>query len=166
MQIPSDEQVGDRLRAAVAAELPAERGLEAWRALLEAHATLVRRLETDLELSTGLALADFDVLAQLALAGGRLRMSELADRALISRSGMTRRVARLVDEGLVRRESAQADARGIVVALTPEGEARLMETAPIHARGIGELFVARLSDDELEALEQTLGKLRVDCSFG
>ena len=76
------------------------------------------------------------------------------------------RVARLVDEGLVRRESAQADARGIVVALTPEGEARLMETAPIHARGIGELFVARLSDDELEALEQTLGKLRVDCSFG
>src|SRR5918994_1947767 len=52
VQIPSDEQVGDRLRAAVAAELPAERGLEAWRALLEAHATLVRRLETDLELST------------------------------------------------------------------------------------------------------------------
>ena len=67
------------------------RGLQAWDALLRAHATLMRQLETDLERKTGLALADFDVLAQLASAGGALRMTELADRALISRSGMTRR---------------------------------------------------------------------------
>src|SRR3954454_7695730 len=92
-------------------QVPGRRGLEAWRSLLRAHATLLRRLETDLEKETGLALADFDVLAQLALAGGELRMTELADRALISRSGMTRRVARLVDEGLVRRANARAGGR-------------------------------------------------------
>src|SRR5207249_9625711 len=101
------------------------RGVAAWRALLRAHATLVRRLESDLERETGLALADFDVLAQLATAGGELRMTELAARALISRSGMTRRVARLVSEGLVRRADADADGRGVVVALTDAGVARL-----------------------------------------
>jgi DNA-binding MarR family transcriptional regulator len=106
------------------------------------------------------------VLAQLALAGGELRMTELADRALISRSGMTRRVARLVDEGLVRRANADADARGVVVRLTETGMARLVETAPVHARGISELFVARLDDEELAVLEKALNKVIVDCNFG
>src|SRR2546427_12806869 len=115
---------------------------------------------------TGLALADFDVLAQLALAGGALRMTELADRALISRSGMSRRVARLVDEGLLRRERAGADARGVEVALTEAGIVRLSETAPIHARGISELFVGQLDDQELAVLERALTKVIVDCSFG
>ena len=146
--------------------LPAGRTLGAWRALLQAHATLMRRLGTDLEKETGLALADFDVLAQLALAGGELRMTELANRALISRSGMTRRVARLVEEGLVRRGSSDTDARGVVVALTDAGVARLAETAPAHARGISELFVARLDDQELAVLESALDKVTVDCTFG
>src|SRR2546423_11797085 len=111
-------EVFDRL---IEDHVPGRRGLRAWSSLLRAHAALVRRLDTDLEDETGLALADFDVLAQLALAGGELRMTELADRALISRSGMTRRVARLVDDGLVRRANATADARGVVVALTQAG---------------------------------------------
>src|SRR5215210_6780086 len=93
----------------VANRLPGGRGMDAWHSLLQAHATLMRQLAMDLERETGLALADFDVLAQLSLAGGELRMTELAARALISRSGMTRRVARLVDEGLVRRDTADAD---------------------------------------------------------
>jgi DNA-binding MarR family transcriptional regulator len=108
--------------------------------LLRAHATLMRQLETDLENETGLALADYDVLAQLAIAGGELRMTELANRALISRSGMTRRVARLVDEGLVLRSEANADGRGVPVALTNAGVARLTETVPAHARGIARVF--------------------------
>jgi DNA-binding MarR family transcriptional regulator len=153
----------DRL---VATELPERRGLDAWVSLLQAHATLLRRLESDLERETGLALADFDVLAQLARAGGELRMTELAARALISRSGMTRRVARLVDEGLVRRADADADGRGVVVALTDAGVARLSETAPVHARGISKLFVAQLDDQELAILEGALSKVIVDCSFG
>ena len=153
----------DRL---VAAELPERRGLDAWVSLLQAHASLMRRLESDLERETGLALADFDVLAQLARAGGELRMTELAARALISRSGMTRRVTRLVEEGLVRRADADADGRGVVVALTDAGVARLAETAPVHARGISKLFVAQLDDQELAILERALGKVIIDCSFG
>src|SRR5207237_1359280 len=89
----------------------------------------------DLERETGLALADFDVLAQLAEANGELRMTELADRALISRSGMSRRVARLVDEGLLRRERAGTDARGVVVTLTDAGIARLRATSRAWSRG-------------------------------
>ena len=106
-------------------ELPSGSGLEAWDSFLRAHATLMRRLEIDLAQATGLALADFDVLAQLASAGGELRMTDLAARALISRSGMTRRVGRLVEEGLVRRANTDADARGVVVALTDAGVAQI-----------------------------------------
>jgi DNA-binding MarR family transcriptional regulator len=145
---------------------PVGRGLDAWGSLLQAHATLMRRLETDLYNETGLALADFDVLAQLAHAGGALRMTELAARALISRSGMTRRVARLVDQGLVRRAGADADARGVVVALTGAGVARLTETWPVHARGISDLFVARLDDQELAVLASALDKVTHECTFG
>src|SRR5439155_3531630 len=143
-------EVFDRL---VEDQAPGRRGLGAWTSFLRAHATLMRRLDTDLEGRTGLALADFDVLARLAEAHGELRMTELADRALISRSGMTRRVARLIDEGLVRRDKAGTDARGVVVALTEAGMARLAETAPVHVRGISELFVAKLDDEELALLE-------------
>jgi DNA-binding MarR family transcriptional regulator len=166
MQVLSNPHVAELLDRLVADQLPGLRGLEAWRALLQAYATLMRQLETDLEKETGLALADFDVLAQLAIAGGELRMTELAARALISRSGMTRRVARLVDEGLVRRANASADARGVVVALTDAGVARLTETAPVHARGISELFVSKLDDQELAVLESALDKVTVDCKFG
>ena len=166
MQVLSEPDVAGLLDRLTANVLPGGRGLEAWSALLRAHATLVRQLETDLEKETGLALADFDVLAQLAVAGGELRMTELADRALISRSGMTRRVARLVEVGLVRRANADADARAVVVALTGAGVTRLTETAPIHARGISDLFVARLDDQELANLKSALDKVTLDCTFG
>src|SRR5947208_13063423 len=102
---------------------------------------LFRQLSTDLEIDTGLSLADFDVLAQLAIAGGSLRMTELADRALISRSGMTRRVTRLVHERLVRRDHADADGRGVVVQLTKAGLDRLTVAAPVHMRGVSDLFI-------------------------
>jgi DNA-binding MarR family transcriptional regulator len=166
MQVAIDENVAAQLQLLVAKELPDRQGLAAWHSLLSAHATLMRQLETDLERQTGLALADFDVLAQLAVAGGELRMTELAARALISRSGMTRRVARLVDEGMVRRSTADTDARGVVVALTDAGVARLTETAPIHARGVAELFVAKLDEEELALLEGALHKVTIDCKFG
>src|SRR5881398_190890 len=165
MQVPESDVTAHFDRLVAEADL-SQRGLAAWVVLLRAHATLMRQLETDLERKTGLALADFDVLAQLARAGGALRMTELADRALISRSGMTRRVARLVREGLVRRASADADARGVVVALTDAGVARLTEAAPVHARGISELFVAQLDEQELAVLKKALDKVSVDCTFG
>ena len=167
MRVSPKPEVTALLDRLVAEALPDRAGLKAWSSLLRAHATLMRRLEVDLAQETGLALADFDVLAQLANAGGELRMTELAARALISRSGMTRRVGRLVDEGLVRRANADGDARAVVVALTDAGVARLAETAPVHLRGVSELFVAQLDDHELTVLKNALDKVIVDdCTFG
>lgn len=150
----------------VGESLPDRRGELAWRTLLHAHATLMRQLDTGLKEETGLRLADFDVLAQLAGAGGELRMTELAARTLLSRSGLTRRVARLVDEGLVRRGNAAGDGRGVLVTLTDAGVARLTETAPVHLQGVSKLFVERLDDQELAVLETALRKVIVDCTFG
>ena len=166
MQVHSQTDLAEVVDRLVANELPGGRGIRAWTSLLRAHATLMRQLETDLQQQTGLALADYDVLVQLAIADGELRMTDLANRALISRSGMTRRVARLVDEGLVRRSEANADGRGVVVALTDAGVARLAETVPAHARGIADYFVSRLDDHELAVLESALDKVTVDCTFG
>ena len=167
MEVSPKPEVAALLDRLVAEALPDRSGLDAWSSLLRAHATLMRRLEVDLAQETGLALADFDVLAQLANAGGELRMTELAARALISRSGMTRRVARLVDEGLVRRANADGDARAVVVALTDAGVARLTETAPVHLRGVLEMFVSQLDDQELTVLKNALDKVIVDdCTFG
>lgn len=153
----------DRL---VANELPGRRGLDAWRALLQAYAALMRRLSFDLEKKTGLSLGDFDVLGQLAEAGGALRMTDLADRTLSSRSGMTRRVDRLVEEGLVRRAHSDADGRAVVIVLTDAGVARVTETVPVHLRGVSDLFMARLDDKELAALESALKKVTPSCNFG
>src|SRR5438874_12735091 len=166
MQIVPESDIAEFFDRLVADQVPGRRGLEAWGSLLRAHATLIRRLDTDLEQETGLALADFDVLAQLAKAHGELRITELAERALISRSGMSRRVARLADQGLVRRDKAGTDGRGVTVALTDAGVARLAETAPLHVRGISKLFVAKLDDQELALLEHALTKVIADCSFG
>lgn len=166
MQVPTETDIAGLVDRLAAAELPGGRGIGAWRSLLRAHATLIRRLETDLERETGMSLSDFDVLAQLAFAGGELRISELAARALISRSGMTRRVARLVDDGLVLRADASTDGRGVTVALTDAGVARLIEVTPVHARGVSKLFFEQLDDQELEVIESALDKVAVDCNFG
>jgi DNA-binding MarR family transcriptional regulator len=164
MQVHSKpDELLDRL---VAEALPSEAGLEAWRSFLRAHATLMRRLASDLAEKTGLTLGDFDVLGQLASAGGELRMTDLAARAFSSRSGMTRRVDRLVEEGLVTRTAADADGRGVVVALTETGVARLAETAPVHLRGVADLFVDQLSERELASLKKALDKITTDCTFG
>ena len=107
------------------------------------------------------------MLAQLAQAGSELRMTELATKAAFSsRSAMTRRVDRLVEEGLVQRTSSSADGRGVVVALTEAGSARLMEALPVHLQGVSRLFIERLDDEELAILECALDKVSLRCSFG
>ena len=166
MQVPTDPEIAGLTDRLIDQVLPGGRGITAWLALLRAHATLVRQLAVDLVEETGLTLGDYDVLAQLATAGGALRMTELADKAFSSRSGMTRRVDRLVEQGLVGRTEANADGRGVVVTLTSRGVARFKETAPIHIRRVVELFVAPLSDQELAILEQAMTKVTLSCTFG
>ena len=125
MQVPVQGETTAVLDELVQASLPGGRGFGAWRAFLRAHASIMRELAGELATSTGLTLGDFDVLAQLAGAGGELRMTDLAARALSSRSAMTRRIDRLVDEGLVGRGSSDADGRGVVVELTEAGLGKL-----------------------------------------
>jgi DNA-binding MarR family transcriptional regulator len=166
MQAPAAGELSGLFDRAVEATLPEGRGVAAWRAVLRAHAAVMRSLATDLATTTGLTLGDFDVLAQLAIADGELRMTDLANRAFSSRSGMTRRVDRLVQEGYVRRQGADGDARGVVVSLTDAGRDRLSETLPVHLRKVSELFIEPLDDEELAALERALEKVTQDCSFG
>src|SRR6266511_4303625 len=96
--------------------------LEAWRAFLRAQAALIRTLDRELAAEQGLPITFFDVLVQLSQAGWRLRMSELADAVLLSRSGVTRLVDRMVRSGLVRREACQTDRRPISPPLTTGGK--------------------------------------------
>src|SRR5258708_30140512 len=149
MQEPAKQDIAASLGRLIDDAVPGRRGLDAWRALLEAHATLMRQLQTDLVGKTGLDLNDFDVISQLAQAGGALRMTELAARAFSSRSGLTRRIDGLVEEGLVRRTTADGDARSVVVTLTDASAARLAATGPVHVRTVAELFLAPLDDHEL-----------------
>ena len=131
--------------------------LGAWRAFLRAHAQVVRRLERDLAAEQDMALTDYDVLVQLAGSDQRrLRMSELADRLLLSRSGVTRLVDRLVMDGLVERVTCDDDRRGQWAALTDTGLARLRAAAPTHLRGVSRHFLDRLSSDELASLQRML----------
>ena len=132
----------------------------AWRTFLRAHATIVRRLEADLLQEHDLPLASYDVLVQLSEAPGRgLRMTELADRVLLSRSGLTRLVDRLVREGLVTREAAPDDARGTLAVLTDTGFDRLRGAWPTHLRGVVELVTGRLTASEVVRLGALLAKL-------
>jgi DNA-binding MarR family transcriptional regulator len=131
--------------------------LAAWSTFLRAHARVVRELERELQAEQDLALTDYDVLVQLAAAADRrLRMSELADRLLLSRSGVTRLVDRLVADGLVARETCESDRRGQWAALTDAGYDRLRRASPTHLRGVATHFLDRLSADDLAALERML----------
>lgn len=134
---------------------PLER--RAWQAFLQTHARVARRLEADLIAKNDLPLAEFDVLFQLAVVDGRrLRMNELADRALLSRAGMTRLVDRLVIDGLVGRVKCASDARGCFAALTDRGMERLEEAAPNHMQAVRRYFLERFSESELEQLASLL----------
>ena len=140
---------------------------EAWGAFLRAHASLMRVLDNELAREAGVSLSDFDVLIQLGTAtGARLRMSELARKALISRSGMTRRAGQLEERGLVARQPDRSDRRSVVISLTEAGTEVLRRALPVHFGGVGAHFLDRLTDDELVALQTTLEKVVIDCDFG
>jgi len=147
----------------VASELkPAE--LRAWRAFLDAQATLLRRLEAELVAGEGMTLAEFDVLAQLGLASDdRLRMTELSERVRLSRSGVTRLVDRLVRAGLVKRGNCATDRRGTWAILTPAGNARLRRA---QLRGVRQHFARRLSPAQLDDLAGALEPLAADVRPG
>ncbi len=136
----------------------ADRRLAAWRTFLMAHALVSRRLDDELRLKHGISLAEYDALVQLAHAPGRrLRMNQLADRVILSRSGVTRLVDRLVADGFATRSSCPSDARGAEAVLTEAGLDKLREATGTHLRGVERYFLAALTPDDLAALERALG---------
>jgi DNA-binding MarR family transcriptional regulator len=136
---------------------PDDPRLRAWVAFLQAYAVVTRRLEAELSAERRLSLADYDALVQLAVADDRrLRMSELADRVVLSRSGVSRLVDRLVADGLVERRACPTDARGSWAELTPTGLQRLREAAPVHLRGIDAHFLAPIAEEDREGLVRAL----------
>ena len=146
----------------MASELKPE-GRRAWRAFLDAQASILRRLEAELIAEEGMTLAEYDVLFQLAMAGDRrLRMTELSERVRLSRSGLTRLVDRLVNAGLVTRGHCESDRRGTFALLTRAGADRLRRARPVHIRGIRRHFVEKLSPGQLEAVAGALGPLGQD----
>ena len=143
--------------AAVVADEP---GIGAWRNFLTAHARVTRRLDEELQAAHGLSLAEYDALLQIAHAPGRrVRMNVLAERVILSRSGITRLVDRLEADGSVQRIACATDARGQEAVLTPVGLDRLRTAATTHLDGVRRYFLDRLGDDDLAGLETSLGRV-------
>lgn len=142
-------------------ESPSELHLAAWRAFLKAHATVVDRIDHDLVAEQRLPLSSYDVLIELYEAPERrLRMHELAQRVVLSRSGLTRLVDRLEAEGLLVRDRSVADRRGAYAVITEQGVAALRRAWPVYSRGIAHYFAQWLSEEEAQvfvtALERVL----------
>lgn len=132
--------------------------IDDWRTFLQAHALISRRLDDELRAEQAMSLAEYDALVQLAAAADRrLRMNQLADRVLLSRSGVTRLVDRLVADGLVARTHCATDARGAEACLTPAGLDRLQAASRTHLRGVTRYFLDPLTVGELTAMGRTLG---------
>jgi DNA-binding MarR family transcriptional regulator len=125
----------------------------AWRAFLEAATLLLDRLDADLRADAGMSHADFEILVRLSEAdGGRLRMSDLAGRALFSRSRLSHAVARLEDLGWVHREPCPTDRRGTLAVLTPAGTAAVRRAAAGHVGSVRRYVFDHLSEADVADL--------------
>ncbi len=135
---------GDRLTAAE---------LAAWRGFLRTHMQVLRELDAELIAAHGLPLTSYDVLTHLESAPDRsLRMRDLADAVLLSRSGLTRLIDRLARAGLVRRQCCADDGRGQLAVITDAGLATLRVARPTHLAGVRRLFLGHLAPEEIAEL--------------
>jgi DNA-binding MarR family transcriptional regulator len=130
---------------------PAE--LRAWRGLIRVHSRIVKVLDARLDREHGLPLSSYEVLVHLAEASGeRMRMCDLADSILLSRSGLTRLVDRLERDGLLERVACDDDARGSFAQLTAAGRSRLAEARATHLETVRSLFLDHLTGEETAVL--------------
>jgi DNA-binding MarR family transcriptional regulator len=134
--------------------------LDAWRGLLLAHAAVVRAIEADLKNSGSISLSWYDVLLELnAAPDRRLRMSELGERVVLSRTRVSRIVDELVAAGLVERTPDPEDKRAAFATLTPAGRDRLKATAPHYLDGIERHFTGLLDDRERKTVAKALRRV-------
>ncbi|MEV6301330.1 MarR family transcriptional regulator [Actinoplanes sp. NPDC051861] len=131
-----------------------------WAALLRVHAALVPVLDRELQTACGLPLTWYDVLLELKYApGGRLSMGELGERAVVSRSRVSRVVDALTDAGLVTREANPDDRRSAYAKITDEGRKRQAEAAPTYLAGIRRHFTDRMTAGEARLVATALEKV-------
>lgn len=134
--------------------------LAPWRAFLVAYTQVAKRLDDDLRSEHGLSLQEYGALVYLVEAQGRrLRMGRLADALLLSKSGVTRLVDRLVDDGLVTRSSCSSDARGAEATLSEAGVERLRQASPTHLRGISSFFLDAILAEDLPGVERAMQRV-------
>lgn len=142
------------------AKIPNDEAIQTWRLFLKAHSTLVETLDQELQAATGLPLTWFDVLVRIAtVEEGRLPMNELADRVLLSKSGVTRLVDRMERAGLIERMACPTDRRVIWATLTEAGRKAFDEAAPIAYQGVQEHFTTFLTKAEVQAMKSGLAKI-------
>jgi DNA-binding MarR family transcriptional regulator len=134
--------------------------LAAWRLFLTLHRRLVDAIDRDLQQAGRLSLSSYDVLIELQEAHNhRLRMAELANRVVLSRSGLTRLVDRLENEGYLARDQVSGDRRGAYAVITEQGIRALREAWPTYALGIQQYFAEALTTEEVETLAALLEKV-------
>ncbi len=134
--------------------------LAAWRAFLRAHSTMLRRIGRDLEEAGLPPLTWYDVLAVLREAADRrLRQVEVAERVLLSTSGLSRLIDRMESKGLVGRVTCPGDRRSLYLELTDDGAQMLEQIWPVYARGIADDFLPALGSNPCEVREmlETIG---------
>jgi DNA-binding MarR family transcriptional regulator len=142
------------------ARTPEPEGLGAWRAFLQSHTAVVRRLEQELEASRRLPLTWYDVLLELnAAPDRRLRMQALSDRVTLSRSRVSRVVDEMVQASLVRREPDPSDGRASFAVVTDAGREALRGAAPVYLQGVEEHFLKVLTPAERTTLERALNRV-------
>ena len=138
---------------------PSPEGLRAWRLYFESALALVDVLDAELERQAGIPLRWYDALVHLEETPEGLRMNELAERILYSKSGFTRVIDRMEESGLVRRVRPQNDRRSVLVVMTDEGREMLEEARLHHRHGIEEHFASHLSESDVKALIRALEKV-------
>ena len=124
----------------------------AWFGFLMVHSLVTRELDDRLVETHGMPLVEYEVLLKLSIAGGRMRMSELADAALLSRSGLTRIVDELESLGLLAREQNESDGRVCIARLTRKGRQRFLAARRTHLANVRRLFLGPLSHEQRAAL--------------
>jgi DNA-binding MarR family transcriptional regulator len=136
--------------------------LAAWRGMLEVHARVTQQLDAQMRAEHGLSVSAYEVLMFLADAPEhRMRMSDIADRVLLSRSGCTRLVDRLVEQGYVWRCAASSDGRGLFAALTPAGIEKVQAARRTHHQGVRRFFLDHLTPTDQIALGDIWSRFRV-----
>lgn len=134
---------------------------EAWGEVLRVQAALVPRMDRELQAGAGIPLRWYDVLLELSAApDDRLTMGDLGERVVLSRTRVSRVVDELEAAGLVRREINAGDRRSAYAVLTEAGRTTFATAAPVYRAAITTLFAAGLTDAELAAVRDTLGKVR------